>query len=222
MGFLRHVLVLLEVSVNHLMFPHLPLIAGVAMILGQERYQMRVGSVCEITYLPSRDTPATTTEETLQINGISRVWVLYHQCTVYTLHSKDSGTVPVKELVYHDIFNCDFNLSFKLSRSDTCQLCDQVISEIAEQTTSVVVHMFKAQAAYAQFKQDRQRAYDDSSLKTIIFDLQQALSTPTIPTEIVFYMRQLWMYNQWWVSYNDDVAREYGIPRCWWDSLLPL
>ena len=92
--------------------------------------------------------------------------------SLYVTQCKDSGTVPVKEHVYHDIFNCDFNLSFTLSRSDTCQLCDQAISENAEQTASVVVHMFKAQAAYDQLQQDRQRAHDDSSLKTLIFDLQ--------------------------------------------------
>lgn len=55
MGFVRHVFVLLEVSVSHLKFSHL-LIAGLTMKLGHERYQMKVSSVCEITSLPSRDT----------------------------------------------------------------------------------------------------------------------------------------------------------------------
>ena len=65
------------------------------------------------------------------------------------------------------IFNYDFNLSFKLPRSDTCQVCDQATSENAESTTAVVIHQLKAKAAYDRLKQDRQRAQNDPSLNTI-------------------------------------------------------
>ena len=86
------------------------------------------------------------------LKGVSSVSQMY---CLYVTQCKDSGTVPVKEHVYREIFNFDFNLSFKLPRSDTCQICDQATSENAEHNTAVVVHKLKDQAAYDRLKQDR-------------------------------------------------------------------
>ena len=137
------------------------------------------------------------------LQGVSSVSEMY---SLYVSQCVDSSTVAVKEHVDRDIFNFDFNLSFKLPRSDTRQVCDQGTSENAESTTAVVIHKLKAKAAYDRLKQDRQRAQDDPSLNTIAFDLQQALPTPMIPTEIVFYMRQLWTYNLGVHNCSDDSA----------------
>ena len=135
------------------------------------------------------------------LQGVSSVSEMY---SMYVSQCTDSSTVAVKEHRY--IFNYDFNLSFKLPHSDTCQVCDQATSESAESTTAVVIHQLKAKAAYDRLKQDRQRAQNDPSLNTIAFDLQQALPTPMIPTEIVFYMRQLWTYNLGVHNCSDESA----------------
>ena len=135
--------------------------------------------------------------------GVSSASQMY---SLYVKQCNDNSAVAVKEHVYRDIFNFDFNLSFKLPRSDTCQVCDQATSENTESNTPVVIHKLKAQAAYDRLKQDRQRAREDPSLKTIVFDLQQALLTPMIPTEVVFYMRQLWTYNLGVHNCSDESA----------------
>ena len=123
---------------------------------------------------------------------MSSVLAMY---SLYGSQCMKSGTVAVKEHVYCKSFNFYFNLSFKLPQCDTCQVCDKTTSKNSMSNITVVIHQLKAKAAHDRLKQDKQRAQDDPSLCTIGFDLQQPLSTPMIPTEIVFYTRQLWTYN---------------------------
>lgn len=45
------------------------------------------------------------------------------------------------------------------------------------------------------FKKDITNAKDDSSKETLTFDLQKTLPLPRIPTNIVYYKRQIMMCN---------------------------
>ncbi|KAK3911487.1 Auxin-responsive protein IAA9 [Frankliniella fusca] len=56
-------------------------------------------------------------------------------------------------------------------------------------------HHARAEEAIAQKKKDKQTAKLDETTETVAFDLQQCLPTPNIPSSIVFYLRQLWVYN---------------------------
>ncbi|XP_073956928.1 uncharacterized protein [Choristoneura fumiferana] len=56
-------------------------------------------------------------------------------------------------------------------------------------------HQEIAETLQSQMKADMQLAKDDPSVETITFDLEKTLPLPRIPTNIVFYKRQLWVYN---------------------------
>lgn len=49
-------------------------------------------------------------------------------------------------------------------------------------------------------------AQEDSSVETMTFDLQKTLPLPRIPTNVVFYKRQLWLYNLGIHSGSNDQA----------------
>lgn len=57
------------------------------------------------------------------------------------------------------------------------------------------LHKRKAERAYQELKEDTARAKMSVMLDVLTFDLQQALPTPMLKTSVVFYKRQMWVYN---------------------------
>jgi len=51
-------------------------------------------------------------------------------------------------------------------------------------------------AAYKAKQEDKKLLSTTPTLKVIVFDLQQCLPTPDLKTNVVFYKRQLWTYNE--------------------------
>ncbi|CAH2100930.1 unnamed protein product [Euphydryas editha] len=47
----------------------------------------------------------------------------------------------------------------------------------------------------AQMKADFEKARLEENVECLTFDLETTLPLPRIPTNIVFYKRQLWVYN---------------------------
>ena len=89
-------------------------------------------------------------------------------------------------------------------RSDTCKICDankiQCDATTDEHALSrlkaeLQLHHRKAERAYQQLREDTALAQCSDDVDTITFDLQQSLPTPTLTVNVVFYKRQLWVYN---------------------------
>lgn len=56
-------------------------------------------------------------------------------------------------------------------------------------------HQKQAESARNHMKLDMKKAAETPSLSVLTFDLERTLPLPRIPTNIVFYKRQLWLYN---------------------------
>ena len=123
---------------------------------------------------------------------------------MYELY-KDSTAKPVSLAMYKKVFYRDFNLRFKQVKKDTCKTCDtfKVLSEGRDKATEDLEaakrehedHLRAADEALQQMNTDLKQAASDDTLETLTYDLQKVISLPRIPSNIVFYKRQLSMYN---------------------------
>ena len=124
---------------------------------------------------------------------------------LYVVKCNEEGTDAVKESFYRSVFCEDYNLKFVSPKSDTCDTCDRLRTEIqaagsdeAEKTrltTTLKLHQVRAELGYKALRDDTERAKVDPKFACICFDLQQALPTPSLTAGVVFYKRQLYTYN---------------------------
>lgn len=116
---------------------------------------------------------------------------------------KDEVNEPVSFSFYKKVFYSKFNLRRKPLKKDTCNLCDSLCAEKVNQTGAALQviedrhkkHLNEANSAQKLMKEDLQRARDSETLEVLTFDMQKTLPLPKMPTNILFYKRQLWLYN---------------------------
>ena len=122
---------------------------------------------------------------------------------LYLQKCDEVGWPSVSEPTYRRIFCEKFNFSFGSPRSDTCKVCDTLNCHVNDATDEgtkcqfqeeLKEHHEKAELGFKSLWEDTElaRKLSDSTL-VILFDLQQNL--PHIHTGLVFYLRQLWVYN---------------------------
>lgn len=102
------------------------------------------------------------------------------------------------------IFYTRFNLRCKSLKKDTCNICDSLNIKIkncrCETEKECLLlekerHLRIAEELRAEMNRDMQKAKDDDTFECLTYDLEKTLPLPRIPTNIVFYKRQLWLYN---------------------------
>ncbi|CAH2009676.1 unnamed protein product [Acanthoscelides obtectus] len=136
---------------------------------------------------------------------------LNHDLNISTLYKdyyvewcKERGIAPVKEDRYRRIVCSDYNIGFKLPKSDTCHTCDflnnqmeankENLEEFNEFKTQLQLHQTRALAMQDSLKKE---VSDNAKNSTCIisFDLQQTLPTPSLTVGPAFYLRKAWTYN---------------------------
>ncbi|CAG4917086.1 unnamed protein product [Colias eurytheme] len=127
--------------------------------------------------------------ETLSINKMHNLFI-------------DQFKIRVPYKAYWSIFTTEFNIKFGVPRSDTCTACDQfrikLESRLDESEKNKIIteknlHLLKAEKFYELKRLWKQRARE-GQVTVISFDFMQNLPLPHIPTNTVFYCRQLWYY----------------------------
>lgn len=126
------------------------------------------------------------------------------EAKMYELYCKEDRPF-VSFAVYKKILYKNFNLRRKRPSKDTCNICDRFAAKIKmEQSVEHLrqlkddheKHLKLAETARYHLKQDMQRAKDDKLTEAITYDMEETLPLPNIPTNLVFYKRQLWVYNK--------------------------
>lgn len=114
---------------------------------------------------------------------------------MYRMYCKEISPKKPQSLDrYRRVFNTEYNIGFKLPCEDTCRVCDGYQND--PDNPQFILHKRRAQAAYDMYTKNKEdSSLDDSDTVVITMDLEQALPTPHIRTETVFYLRQLWTYN---------------------------
>ena len=143
----------------------------------------------------------------------------------------------ISEFRYRTVFNQEFNLGFKLPRSDTCATCDKLTLRIKSNPNDAGArqelkdHQDKADKGYQTMRGDKREAVASwygftrsvglggfsqvDAVDMISFDFQQNLPTPNLKHNDVYYARQLWTYN---FGVHDCVA-EKGYMYMWDETL---
>ena len=124
---------------------------------------------------------------------------------LYMQKCDEIGYPPVSESVYRSIFCANFNLSFGSPKTDTCKTCDELrrrIEDVSDEHSKSTLrleltsHQMKAEDGYTRLREDTALAQSaPHNYHMITFDAQQNLPTPHMHTSLVFYLRQLWVYN---------------------------
>lgn len=125
----------------------------------------------------------------------------------YVPWCQQQNIVPVKDSAYRKIFCTEYNIGFKLPKSDTCKICDEsnIKIDIAKSnnddvevqglTTSLNLHRTRAKAMQDLLKFETERSKNTTNVNVISFDLQQAMPIPKLTTGPAFYCRKVWLYN---------------------------
>ncbi|XP_050518375.1 uncharacterized protein LOC126892750 isoform X1 [Diabrotica virgifera virgifera] len=122
---------------------------------------------------------------------------------MYDLYKHQVNNSPVSFSKYKNVFLTHFNFRRKPLKKDTCNLCDKLEILINNSATEEQVkykterdnHIDSAEEARQALNADRKRAKFDEQLEVLCFDMEKTLPLPRIPTNVVFYKRQLWLYN---------------------------
>ena len=94
--------------------------------------------------------------------------------------------------------------TYSSPRTDTCKTCDEFKVQVDAETDPDAqeqlrleweVHKTHAENAYQCIREDTALSKSTSDIEMLTFDLEQALATPLLTTNVVFYKRQLWTYN---------------------------
>ncbi|KAE8739086.1 hypothetical protein FOCC_FOCC015421 [Frankliniella occidentalis] len=109
---------------------------------------------------------------------------------------------PLSRWVYEREFH-KLGLKIKPLKIDTCHTCDTLemavkYSEPSEKDEKLLEqekHHRAAETAIEKKREDKKKAQTEESVETVAFDLQQCLPTPNLASSIIFYLRQLWVYN---------------------------
>lgn len=117
---------------------------------------------------------------------------------------KEEETFPVSFSSYKRIFYDKFNLKFKSLEKDTCNICDRfkisIDNELNNEKRAALQsehnkHLSLAEDARNLMSQDIEVAKETEEVECLTFDMEKTLPLPRIPTNVIFYKRQLWVYN---------------------------
>lgn len=122
---------------------------------------------------------------------------------MYKLY-KIANLKPVSFSSYKKIFLTKFNLRQKKPKKDTCNKCDTFSAKIKGLTNEEEkikvqsehdLHLQEAETARKEMNLDLEIAENNENTETVTFDMQKTLPLPRLSTNILFYKRQLWLYN---------------------------
>nr|XP_022904007.1 uncharacterized protein LOC111416270 [Onthophagus taurus] len=123
---------------------------------------------------------------------------------MYCLYTEEETNHKVGFSTYKTIFYENFNLRRKAPAKDTCNLCDSYTAkirncnqdELDETKLQHEQHLLIAKEARDAMKHDMELAKTDVKVETATYDIEKVLGLPKLPTNIVYYKRQLSIYNE--------------------------
>lgn len=134
--------------------------------------------------------------------NISKMYSLYlEECKENDLKDEDIA----KEWLYSEIFNYEYNYSFKSPDTDTCDICDKYKIQLQEASSPDLRinlqneydhHISDANNRYILKSEDKKKSRQNLlEEKVVMIDLQKCLPTPDLQNSQSFYSLKLWTFN---------------------------
>lgn len=144
--------------------------------------------------------------------NISKMYSLYvDECNESRLKDEDIA----KEWLYSEIFNYEYNYSFKSPDTDTCDICDKYKVKLQETCSPDLRinlqneydhHLSDASNRYTLKSDDKKKSRQNLvEEKVIMIDLQKCLPTPDLQNSQSFYSLKLWTFN---LTIHDSTAED--------------
>lgn len=136
-----------------------------------------------------------------------------------------ANNVPENEIpkawLYYEIFNNEFNYSFKLPDNDTCDQCDEFLIKLKDSSgeerhniqEQYDKHLEEASKRYDLKNKDKKNAQNSTNQKCLTVDLEKCLPTPTLTNAQSFYSLKLWTFN-----YTIKDTTKNITSCCMWDE----
>ena len=122
---------------------------------------------------------------------------------MYDLYKTDNANA-VGFSSYKKVFLEQFILKPKPPKKDTCHKCDTFKTRIdslleCDEKNLIILERDKYQRQAVESREnmnlDLKTAEEDEKTETLTFDKEKTLRLPRLTTNIIFYKRQLWLYN---------------------------
>ncbi|XP_050510421.1 uncharacterized protein LOC126887115 [Diabrotica virgifera virgifera] len=122
---------------------------------------------------------------------------------MYNLYNEEETNDKIGFSIYKTIFYENFNLRRKPPVKDTCNICDSFNIKIKnkdlleEQYKSEHEnHLLNSKDARETMKRDLEQAKSNRKLEVVTYDMEKVLGLPKLPTNLVYYKRQLSLYHE--------------------------
>ncbi|CAH0562935.1 unnamed protein product [Brassicogethes aeneus] len=123
---------------------------------------------------------------------------------MYELYKAEPSNPKVAFSTYKKMFYLNFNLRRKPPIKDTCNHCDKFVTKLKNSNNEVTLeikalhdqHLDEAKQARVMLKSDLLLAAENGKVETLTYDMEKVLGLPKLPTNIIYYKRQLSIYNE--------------------------
>lgn len=109
------------------------------------------------------------------------------------------GKIPVKESMYRDIFNHNYNYGFSQPKNDICDTCSlfdsKLKSSLVMESDEIEFEMHHHAKNFMRAERNRDRQNKDIGMVVICFDLENILTMPKCGVSSFFYKRKLTGFN---------------------------
>ncbi|XP_049799113.1 uncharacterized protein LOC126234464 [Schistocerca nitens] len=124
----------------------------------------------------------------------------------YSEYCKEKQVPAVSESKFREIFVSEFDICFKLQKSDTCSQCDGFLiainnpelctEDVTEKKQQCELHLKKTDRGQNMIASLTALAKEHSKEHHVIaMDMQQTFPTPKLTVGPAFYKRKIWTYN---------------------------
>lgn len=139
---------------------------------------------------------------------------------LYRVYKSDVGKeLCVKERVFRNIFNKEFNIGFHVPKKDKCTLCEKnkqkgLNNLSQEESLKFSEHLQLKESAKTTFDSAQKRGATDPTYLCTSFDLQKVLNTPKGESMLLYYSRKYSVYN---LTFYESHTRE-GFCYVWGEA----